>query len=139
MREQQQRALRDVSGVTDTAELVCRLQEMKEGCVTGEDQDIVAAVQSVINTLLLHMKTMNGVDTAAHLRDVLWEHFLPGKGQVMLKYRGDSARRVREYMYQIILLLEMCWVLGGEACEDDKYQLVDLLRMISLHTAVRPS
>ena len=37
---------------------------MKERCVAGQDQDMVAAVQSVINTLLLRIKTMAGVDTA---------------------------------------------------------------------------
>ena len=37
---------------------------MKERWVSGRDQDMVAAVQSVINTLLLHIKTMDGVDTA---------------------------------------------------------------------------
>ena len=39
-------------------------QAMKERCVSGLDEDVVAAVQSVINTLLLHIKTMEGVDTA---------------------------------------------------------------------------
>ncbi|KAF0312238.1 Treslin [Amphibalanus amphitrite] len=133
MREQQQRALRDVSGVTDTAELVGRLQAMKERCIAGHEQDVVAAVQSVINPLLLHIKAMEGVDTASHLRLMLKDHFLPDKRRVAQLYGDDRARRVREYQYEVVVLLEACWVLGGEMSEGDKEQLLDLLRMTSLH------
>ena len=47
------------------ARLLPHRQTMKERCVAGgQDQDMVAAVQCVINPLLLHIKSMDGVDTA---------------------------------------------------------------------------
>ena len=41
---------------------------------------------------------------------MLKDHFLPDKRRVAQLYREDAGRRVREYQYQIIVLLETCWV-----------------------------
>ena len=41
---------------------------------------------------------------------MLSQHFLPEKRQVAQLYGDDRGRRVREYQYQIVLLLEACWV-----------------------------
>ena len=41
---------------------------------------------------------------------MLKDHFLPDKRRVAQRYGEDRTRRVREYQYQVVVLLEACWV-----------------------------